>query len=87
MLLCRLRGEKGVNALEELQPLLNPMQNNSTAINSQIEILKSRMILGRVVDKLKLDIVVAPNYLPLIGKGHGTPLLWAESGQPALWFK
>ncbi|HOG04347.1 MAG TPA: polysaccharide biosynthesis tyrosine autokinase, partial [Accumulibacter sp.] len=33
----------------------------------ELEILSSRMVLGRVVNKLKLDLVAVPRTLPLIG--------------------
>lgn len=40
----------------------------STA-TTEIEIIKSRMVLGETVDKLNLTIVATPNYIPVIGKG------------------
>jgi tyrosine-protein kinase Etk/Wzc len=40
---------------------------DETAVNENIEILKSRKILGKVVDDLKLDIVTKPVYFPLVG--------------------
>ena len=54
----------GLTALEELQPLLG----ESVSVEAQQEILNSRMILGRVVDQLKLDIQATPDYVPVIGK-------------------
>jgi len=41
---------------------------DSSAV-TEIEVLKSRMVLGNVVDELRLDVVVTPNYFPLFGKG------------------
>ena len=38
-----------------------------TSINAEIEILRSRSVLGDVVDHLKLDIVAEPVYMPVIG--------------------
>lgn len=35
---------------------------------AEIEILKSRMVLGSVVDNLNLEISATPNYFPLIGR-------------------
>ncbi|WP_273858896.1 polysaccharide biosynthesis tyrosine autokinase [Photobacterium sp. GSS17] len=40
-----------------------------SSATTEIEILKSRMILGKTVDKLNLTTVVAPDYFPIIGKG------------------
>ncbi|OQQ06304.1 tyrosine-protein kinase [Vibrio campbellii] len=40
-----------------------------SSATTEIEIIKSRMILGDTVDKFNLTTVVTPNYMPLIGKG------------------
>lgn len=40
----------------------------STAM-TEIGLMTSRMILGKTVDKYHLQIVVKPNYFPIIGKG------------------
>ncbi|PSU29837.1 polysaccharide biosynthesis tyrosine autokinase [Photobacterium lutimaris] len=40
-----------------------------SSATTEIEIIKSRMILGKTVDKLNLMTVVSPSYLPIIGKG------------------
>jgi len=53
----------GVGSLKALQPLLG----DDTTVSAEIEILSSRMVLGRVVAKLKLDIIAKPRTLPLLG--------------------
>jgi len=35
---------------------------------TEIELIKSRAIIGKTIDSLKLDIVVEPNYFPLVGE-------------------
>ncbi|NKJ68527.1 polysaccharide biosynthesis tyrosine autokinase [Vibrio chemaguriensis] len=40
-----------------------------SSATTEIEIIKSRMILGGTVDKFNLTTVVSPNYIPIIGKG------------------
>ncbi|ANQ15906.1 polysaccharide biosynthesis tyrosine autokinase [Vibrio natriegens] len=40
-----------------------------SSATTEIEIIKSRMILGDTVDKFNLTTVVTPDYFPLIGKG------------------
>ncbi|MDW2068839.1 polysaccharide biosynthesis tyrosine autokinase [Vibrio sp. 2094] len=40
-----------------------------SSATTEIEIIKSRMILGGTVDKFNLATVVSPNYMPIIGKG------------------
>lgn len=52
-----------MSALKELQPLLG----DSTTVAAELEILNSRMVLGRVIEKLKLDIEVKPKYFPIFG--------------------
>ncbi|WP_318506414.1 polysaccharide biosynthesis tyrosine autokinase [Photobacterium leiognathi] len=42
--------------------------SESTA-TTEIEIIKSRMVLGETVDKLNLTVMATPNYMPVIGKG------------------
>lgn len=34
---------------------------------TEIELLKSRAVLGKAVENLKLDIIIEPNYFPVIG--------------------
>jgi len=53
----------GMGSLKALQPLLG----DDTTVSAELEILSSRMVLGRVVNKLKLDLVAVPRTLPLIG--------------------
>lgn len=50
-------------ALKDLQPLMG----DSTTVSAEQEILTSRMVLGRVINRLKLDIEVEPKKFPLIG--------------------
>ena len=50
-------------ALKDLQPLLG----DSTTVSAEQEILTSRMVLGRVINRLKLDIEVQPKTFPIIG--------------------
>lgn len=40
-----------------------------SSATTEIEIIKSRMILGDTVDKYNLTTVVTPDYFPVIGKG------------------
>lgn len=53
----------GFGSLKALQPLLG----DDTTVSAELEILSSRMVLGRVVSKLKLDIIAVPKTLPVIG--------------------
>ncbi|ELR63780.1 Tyrosine-protein kinase Wzc [Photobacterium marinum] len=55
----------GMSALGDM----GEMFAGESSSNTEIEIITSRMILGKTVDKLNLTTVVTPNYLPVIGKG------------------
>jgi tyrosine-protein kinase Etk/Wzc len=44
------------------------MLEDYAPVNAEIEILRSRSVLGAVVDNLKLDIQAQPEYLPFIGE-------------------
>jgi tyrosine-protein kinase Etk/Wzc len=54
----------GFGVLKDMQPLLG----DDTTVSAELEILESRMILGRVIDKLRLDIVAEPRVFPVIGR-------------------
>ncbi|ROV62400.1 polysaccharide biosynthesis tyrosine autokinase [Vibrio ponticus] len=43
--------------------------SQESSATTEIEIIKSRMILGDTVEKFNLTTVATPDYLPLIGKG------------------
>jgi tyrosine-protein kinase Etk/Wzc len=43
------------------------MLSDYAPVNAEIEILRSRSVLGAVVDNLKLDIYAEPDYFPFIG--------------------
>lgn len=72
----------GMSALKELQPLLG----DNTTVSAELEILTSRMVLGRVIDKLKLNIDVQPKYFPLIGSAIARRYKGDEPNDPLLGF-
>ena len=43
------------------------MFSSASAATTEIELLKSRKVIGQAVDNLKLDIVVEPKLMPVIG--------------------
>ncbi len=55
---------KGVGALADLSEILQ----EESPTSAEFEIIKSRMVLGAVVDNLKLDTIARPVYFPLFGK-------------------
>ena len=76
--------EGGLPGMEDLSGLLGPASSATT----EIELIKSRHVLGKVVDSLNLDIRVSPNHFPIIGEavarrfdgapGTLAPPLWGD---------
>ena len=56
----------GMAALGGMAEMTEMFGGTSPAV-TEIELLKSRAVLGKAVENLKLDIIVEPNYFPLIG--------------------
>jgi tyrosine-protein kinase Etk/Wzc len=54
----------GLAALRDVEAVLG----DATSVAAELEILRSRMILGRVVDRLNLSIRANPDYLPVFGR-------------------
>lgn len=54
----------GLPGMDDIASLLG---SSSTAA-TEIELIKSRSVLGKVVDDLRLDIVIEPKYFPILGK-------------------
>ncbi len=46
---------------------IGDLLEGDASITAEIELLRSRMVLGDAVDKLRLDITATPTYFPLIG--------------------
>ena len=59
--------EKSGNTLSGLGELSDMLGSTPEAV-TEIELLKSRAVIGQAVENLKLDIIVEPNYFPLIGR-------------------
>lgn len=65
-------------ALKDLQPLLG----DSTTVSAEQEILTSRMVLSRVINRLKLDIEVRPKTFPVIGTSIARRYKGSEPNSP-----
>ena len=44
------------------------MFDQGSTAATEIEIIRSRMVLGSVVEQLRLDVSVQPNYFPVVGE-------------------
>ncbi|MDD3352750.1 polysaccharide biosynthesis tyrosine autokinase [Zoogloea sp.] len=60
--------EKSTGGMSAVMKDLGPLLGDSTTVSAEQEILTSRMVLGRVITKLKLDIEVTPKTFPVIGR-------------------
>jgi tyrosine-protein kinase Etk/Wzc len=61
-----LQVEESGPSVPGLDDMASMFESTSEAV-TEIELLKSRSVLGEAIDKLKLDIVAEPKLLPLIG--------------------
>ncbi|WP_261835803.1 polysaccharide biosynthesis tyrosine autokinase [Vibrio ishigakensis] len=61
--------EQKTSGFPALSEGLGEMFAQESQASTEIEIIKSRMVLGKTVDKFNLTIVASPKYLPVIGKG------------------
>jgi len=59
-------------ASSKLAASLSPMFDVKPAASAEMELLRSRMVVGKAVDTLHLDVVAAPRYFPLIGSTIAT---------------
>lgn len=67
-------------ALKDLEPLLG----ENTTVAAEQEILTARMVLGKVINRLKLDIEVEPKTFPLIGSAIARRYGGDEPNSPLL---
>ncbi|WP_263261179.1 polysaccharide biosynthesis tyrosine autokinase [Pseudomonas sp. RIT-PI-S] len=51
-------------------PVFNSKPTSVSEAATEIELIKSRAVLGRVISDLRLDIVATPRYLPGVGKWY-----------------
>ncbi|PZQ74398.1 MAG: capsular biosynthesis protein [Variovorax paradoxus] len=59
--------EKSKSRLSILKDI-EPMLADSTSMAAELEILGSRLVLGRAVKALNLDVEAEPRYFPLVGR-------------------
>ncbi|MGL0938963.1 polysaccharide biosynthesis tyrosine autokinase [Vibrio vulnificus] len=61
--------QKSSGGISSLVGDMGELFSQESSATTEIEIIKSRMILGDTVDKFNLTTVAQPKYLPVIGKG------------------
>lgn len=65
-----------IPSLMDLTEQLSSSGNDSPQAQTEIELIKSRMILGQTVEQLKLDIQITPKYPYWINQGIANHLHW-----------
>ncbi|CAV17246.1 polysaccharide biosynthesis tyrosine autokinase [Vibrio atlanticus] len=61
--------EKSSGGISSMVGDMGELFSQESSATTEVEIIKSRMILGETVDKFNLTTVTSPNYAPIIGKG------------------
>lgn len=54
-------------------------------VTAEVEILRSRLVLGKIVDQLGLDVIVAPRRFPLLGDAYARRHRGTEFGRAPWW--
>ncbi|MFZ6048992.1 polysaccharide biosynthesis tyrosine autokinase [Pseudomonas sp. CR3202] len=66
--LVQVEEKKGGLAAMTGMSEMTEMFGGTSAAVTEIELLKSRAVLGQAVENLKLDVIVEPHYFPLFGR-------------------
>ncbi|MBY7766015.1 polysaccharide biosynthesis tyrosine autokinase [Vibrio fluvialis] len=61
--------QKSSGGISSLVGDMGELFSSESSATTEIEIIRSRMILGDTVDKFNLTTVVTPEYIPVLGKG------------------
>ncbi|MEZ8631938.1 polysaccharide biosynthesis tyrosine autokinase [Vibrio lentus] len=61
--------EKSTGGISSMVGDMGDMFSQESSATTEVEIIKSRMILGETVDKFNLTTVTSPSYAPIVGKG------------------
>ena len=62
-----LQVEESTQPLSALAPMMD-LLNTQLPVEGEIELIKSRMVLGSAVSSLNKEIIAKPKYFPLVGK-------------------
>lgn len=83
-----LQVEQDNSPFKQMDELASMMGADATSAVTEIEIIKSRKVIGGVIDKLNLTIEIEPVYFPLFGaslaRNYKTDV--NELAEPWLWF-
>ncbi len=66
-ILVQVEDTNGGTTASKLAANISPVFDVKPAATAEIELLRSRMVVGKAVDTLHLDIEATPRYFPLVG--------------------
>ncbi len=66
-ILVQVEENNSGNGASKLAASVSPIFDVKPAASAEIELLRSRMVVGKAVDSLRLDIDASPRYFPLVG--------------------
>ena len=66
-ILVQVEDTNGGTTASKLAANISPVFDVKPAATAEIELLRSRMVVGKAVDTLHLDIEASPRYFPLVG--------------------
>lgn len=75
---------RDTNASKTVSGEISGISGQLAPVSAEVELLKSRLILGAVIEQMRLDLVAAPRVVPLIGTWMAeqprirNALLWAH---------
>ncbi|MDH5633368.1 MAG: polysaccharide biosynthesis tyrosine autokinase [Gammaproteobacteria bacterium] len=83
-----LQVEQDASPFQKMDELASMMGADATSAVTEIEIIKSRKVIGGVIDKLNLTIEITPRYFPLFGASSARAFKPKvdELAEPWLWF-
>lgn len=61
--------EKNSGGISSMVGDMGELFSQESSATTEIEIIRSRMVLGETVDRFNLTTLISPNYTPLVGKG------------------
>ncbi len=84
--LVQVERRSSISPLGDMSSIFGEESDSQTA--AEVQILRSRMVLGQVVDRLELDTVVTPTPLPVLGdalRRRGIERPGVMEGRAAVW--
>jgi tyrosine-protein kinase Etk/Wzc len=66
-ILVQVEENSSASGSNKMDAAVSPIFDAKPAVSAEVELLRSRMVVGKAVDNLHLDISATPRYFPIIG--------------------